>query len=280
MADFKIVAMVTTHLEKFSPSHTLMCHKQEVDITNKFPFYLGPGSAAILDPGLEEAGRETLDFLDVTIRRDASGVLQTDIFRKETATNTLLLASSGHPRHMIRSVPVGQFLRLRRICSSDGDFESRAEELRQRFYTRGYSHRMVKVAYHRAKYASRHNLLYDNTLRRRKDDNLRFVTTFSSRSDRLKVRIREHVLGIQAAVGHADASTLKTIPRHFKDFYNSDGTLLRVRGIESLKINIRGGGLSKRLSQLETRWIWALNTVHPNGLNECLSFIPFLGPTC
>ena len=34
MADFKMATMVTTHLEKFPPSHIRMCHKQEVNITN------------------------------------------------------------------------------------------------------------------------------------------------------------------------------------------------------------------------------------------------------
>ena len=38
MADFKMAAMVTTHLEKFPPSHILMCHKQEVNITNHSHF--------------------------------------------------------------------------------------------------------------------------------------------------------------------------------------------------------------------------------------------------
>ncbi|CAJ0916221.1 unnamed protein product [Ranitomeya imitator] len=44
---------------------------------------------------------KTLDFLDVTIRRDPCGMLQSDVYRKETATNTLLHATSGHPGHMI-----------------------------------------------------------------------------------------------------------------------------------------------------------------------------------
>ncbi|CAJ0943145.1 unnamed protein product [Ranitomeya imitator] len=85
------------------------------------------------------ADAESIDFLDVTIKRGPTGVINTDIFRKETSTNTLLHASSGHPAHMIRSIPVGQFLRLRRICSSDCDFEKRADELRGRFRERGYS---------------------------------------------------------------------------------------------------------------------------------------------
>ena len=35
---FKMAAMVTTHLEKFPPSHILMYHKQEVHITNHCHF--------------------------------------------------------------------------------------------------------------------------------------------------------------------------------------------------------------------------------------------------
>ena len=38
MADFKMATMVTTHLEKFAPSHILMCHKQDVNITNHSHF--------------------------------------------------------------------------------------------------------------------------------------------------------------------------------------------------------------------------------------------------
>ncbi|CAJ0952186.1 unnamed protein product [Ranitomeya imitator] len=341
---------------------------------------------------------EKIDFLDVTIYKDGAGLIQTDIYRKQTATNTLLHASSCHPRHMVQAIPVGQFLRLRRICSNDADFEARAEELKQRFLSRGYSGRCVKRAYHRAKYSDRNNLLYGKTSKKSTNNNAaRFITSYNPQHGRLrtaimnawpilkadpilvkflpnnpsitfrratnlrdqltrshymgqgmptfldvarsgggcapcgrcvacpnvdkctsftnsdgtkqftirqritcvsryviyyatcpcgliyiglttrqlKVRIREHILGIIAAASCADASTLKTIPRHFWESHQCNEKLLRVRGIDLLRINIRGGNLSKRLAQLESKWIWTLRTIHPHGLND-ISFAPFL----
>uniref|UniRef100_A0A1A8ATB5 Neurofibromin 1 n=1 Tax=Nothobranchius furzeri TaxID=105023 RepID=A0A1A8ATB5_NOTFU len=38
MANFKMAAMVTTHLEEFVPSYILMCLKQDVHVTNHSRF--------------------------------------------------------------------------------------------------------------------------------------------------------------------------------------------------------------------------------------------------
>ncbi|CAJ0959600.1 unnamed protein product, partial [Ranitomeya imitator] len=291
-----------------------------------------------------------VEFLDVTVKRGPNGEINSDVYRKPTSTNLLLHASSSHPRHMIQSVPVGQFLRLRRICSSDTDFERQAEDLKNRFLERGYSRRVLKRAYNRARHSHRNDLLYKPTnVNRQPDNQSRFITNFNchstsirsalqrswhvlqvdpilakflperppitfrrsknlrdlltrshyeeeprvtflnqgnprsgcvpcghcvaccniDRSDTfsnssgskvykikkfitcttryviyyavcpcgliyvglttrlLKVRVREHVLGIQAAAGHTDASTLKTIPRHFKEFHQCNSDLLR-----------------------------------------------------
>ncbi|XP_071978752.1 3-hydroxyisobutyryl-CoA hydrolase, mitochondrial-like [Engystomops pustulosus] len=65
--------------------------------------------------------------------------------------NALLHASSSHPPQTISAVPIGQYLRMRRICSTAESFEHRAQELRQRFRNRGYSHRFLRKAYKRAK---------------------------------------------------------------------------------------------------------------------------------
>ncbi|CAJ0944899.1 unnamed protein product [Ranitomeya imitator] len=339
----------------------------------------------------------SVEFLDVLIKRDNANLLQTDIHRKSTSTNSLLHASSAHPRHVVQSVPTGQFLRLRRICSDTKDFERQADDLKKRFFQRGYSHRMVKKAYNRARYSSRHDLMYKSNAKL-SDGKIRFVTdyhnqfpavravltkswpilrmdpilskylpsrpTITTRRSRnlrdllvhshyvgntkttfldqyprklgctpcghcvacpnvekcnsffnsersrnfdirksinctsrnviyfatcpcgliyiglttrpFKIRIREHVLGITAAAGILDPSGLKTIPRHFFLHHNCDATLLKIRGIDTIETNIRGGKISQHLAQLESRWIWRLGTLHPKGLNEQISFVPFL----
>ncbi|XP_075690686.1 actin-related protein 2/3 complex subunit 3 isoform X1 [Rhinoderma darwinii] len=60
----------------------------------------------------------------------------------------------------IQAVPIGQFLRIKRICSSDLLFEEQAEDLKNRFLERGYSMRSIKKAYQRAKRTPRDDLLF------------------------------------------------------------------------------------------------------------------------
>ena len=70
---------------------------------------------------------------------DDNGLIHTSIFRKDTDRNTILRAESFHPKNLISNIPFGQFQRLRRICSSDTDFESQAQAMSNRFAERGYN---------------------------------------------------------------------------------------------------------------------------------------------
>ncbi|KAM4028630.1 uncharacterized protein ACNLHF_023918 [Anomaloglossus baeobatrachus] len=79
-----------------------------------------------------------IDFLDINIEVDSLSSIQTTMYRKSTSVNALLHASSAHTS-TIRAIPTGQFLRIRRICSSDQSFERQATELRRRFQDRGYT---------------------------------------------------------------------------------------------------------------------------------------------
>lgn len=53
---------------------------------------------------------------------------------------------SGHPRHTVRGIPVGQFLRIRRICSDQLSYEKEARALYMRFLQRGYPRHMLDRA--------------------------------------------------------------------------------------------------------------------------------------
>ncbi|XP_071999452.1 uncharacterized protein [Engystomops pustulosus] len=105
------------------------------------------------------ADKTSVAFLDVTITKYTDGFLQTNVYRKETSVNSLLHATSSHPIQTVRAIPTGQFLRIRRICSSDDDFEIQADDLKNRFRQRGYSNRSLKLAYWRAKRTARQTLL-------------------------------------------------------------------------------------------------------------------------
>ncbi|CAJ0961379.1 unnamed protein product [Ranitomeya imitator] len=102
-------------------------------------------------------GRD-IDFLDIKIGVGSNGVVHTDIFRKSTSTNSFLYADSSHPISTVRGIPVGQFLRARRICSDDIKFEKEAMDLTRRFTQRGYSKRMIKRGYLRVSKTPRNQL--------------------------------------------------------------------------------------------------------------------------
>ncbi|CAJ0931772.1 unnamed protein product [Ranitomeya imitator] len=104
-----------------------------------------------------------IDFLDITVCVAEDGSIETDLFRKETSVNSLLHASSAHNYSVIKAIPVGQFLRNRRVCSTEARFERQSAILSERFRARGYSRRSIRAGYGRAKSTRRGDLLRQGT---------------------------------------------------------------------------------------------------------------------
>lgn len=80
-----------------------------------------------------------IPFLDILICKDECGLLSTNLFRKSTAGNTLLDASSSHLSSLVQSIPYSQYLRLRCNCSTEEDFWRESSLLQPRLLQRGYS---------------------------------------------------------------------------------------------------------------------------------------------
>ncbi|KAM4012017.1 janus kinase and microtubule-interacting protein 1-like, partial [Anomaloglossus baeobatrachus] len=134
-----------------------------------------------------------IDFLDVEISVDDRGSIQTDVFRKKTSVNALLHASSAHNPSTIRAIPTGQFLRMRRICSSDSKFEIQSSDLRARFSDRGYSNRNIKFGYNRAKKTPRAQLLAHVPKKQDSfDPSVRFIGTYNEKWDTMRGIMRKH----------------------------------------------------------------------------------------
>ncbi|OCT86644.1 hypothetical protein XELAEV_18020328mg [Xenopus laevis] len=106
-----------------------------------------------------EIDKNTVNFLDKCIFRGADNNIQTSLYRKKTATNNLLHASNQHPQNTIKGIPTGQYLRVRRLCSTLDDFKAEAKKLYLRFKQRGNSHNSLKKAYNKALAAHRNTLL-------------------------------------------------------------------------------------------------------------------------
>ncbi|XP_056417131.1 uncharacterized protein LOC130358228 isoform X2 [Hyla sarda] len=167
------------------------------------------------------------------------------IHRKTTAVNSLLKYESSHPRKLVQSIPIGQFLRIRRICSTEQDFEKQADELKTRFRDRGYSEKWIRSAYWRAKHSKRETLLqHKRTLKkdnRGKEYKITHTITCNTigiiyhgtcgliyiglTTRELRRRVREHVLGILAAANEEDKEKHGCDPTGFRIILGMSGVL-------------------------------------------------------
>ncbi|OCT93550.1 hypothetical protein XELAEV_18011228mg [Xenopus laevis] len=139
-----------------------------------------------------------MSFLDMTFIIEGNKIL-TDLYRKPITRNTLLRANSCHPMNVLRGVPVGQFLRLRRICTTRDSFNHQAMQLWDTFLQRGYGFWEVKNAHDRAVGTNWQDLLVSKnkkhspyrshrSLKTYRHDNKgcpRIITTFSHNSAQL-----------------------------------------------------------------------------------------------
>lgn len=87
---------------------------------------------------------------------------------------------------------------------------------------------------------------------------------------KLRVRINEHVAKISKSFLNHSAS------RHFRMFHNRDPRLLTFYGIDKITPHWRGTDLKKAVSQNETKCLYRLYTMQPQGLNIELDLNSFL----
>ena len=106
----------------------------------------------------EEHSREEIIFLDTYVKRDGDS-LYTDLYVKETATHSYLLYTSCHPQNCIQKGPYGQFLRIKRNCTKDADFEKHAEDMKKHYADRGYPDYIIQKAYEKARQRDHHEYM-------------------------------------------------------------------------------------------------------------------------
>lgn len=64
--------------------------------------------------------------------------------------------------------------------------------------------------------------------------------------------------------------------RHVMEIHNSIMPKVSFAALDRVHIPVRGGDWNKTLLQREQRWIFMLNSTSFPGLNEAISFAPFL----
>ncbi|KAM4050614.1 uncharacterized protein ACNLHF_017504 isoform 2-T2 [Anomaloglossus baeobatrachus] len=247
----------------------------------------------------------TATFLDLQVRIK-DGRLETGLYRKPTATNSLLSFDSFHPFHTRRGVPIGQFLRVRRNCTLSEEFRTQANDLTHRFRRRGYPRSVLSNAYRRAKNETQQSLIQKQPAKG--DQPLRLVTDYNNQwkqvkqilsknwailtsdpqvsslvyvgqtSQELRKRIQKHISTINlAATDLKKGKTLTSVASHFLRFHSGSSRHLLVVGLEKIHETGRGGSSHKALLRAESRWIFHLGSLAPYGLNEELLYTGFLG---
>ena len=132
-----------------------------------------------------------ISFLDVLILKEGNS-LKTDLYRKPTDRNTLLHGDSFHPKHLIKSLPISQFHRARRVCSSDSFYQKQAEDLTNRFLTRGYQSEWIDTAAQRFQATTQEECLIPKTRNIQKNNSPFCVTKYSPMGFEFKKILHKH----------------------------------------------------------------------------------------
>ena len=103
-----------------------------------------------------------LPFLDLCLK-PLSDRLLTSVHYKETVTHSYLNYISSHPTRCKNSIPYSQFLRLRRICSEENDFENKSKEMASFFRNRDYPSNVIQQAQERVSAFPRDTLISERS---------------------------------------------------------------------------------------------------------------------
>ena len=139
-----------------------------------------------------EYSQTKVNFLDVWAIKNREGYLFTDLYTRPTDSNNYLHYFSAHPGHCKRGIPLGQFLRLRRICSKDETFLLHSTEKAKHLIIRGYPVEVVTRAFEKAWDTKRHDLFAkSNDGKEKKETNI-LVTTFNPGFHALKELVSDN----------------------------------------------------------------------------------------
>ena len=128
-----------------------------------------------------------LSFLDLCLSISDARITTT-IHYKATDTHSYLDYRSSHPPHCKKAIPYGQFLRLRRICSDDDEYEAKSKEMASFFENRGYPRSVVTNSQRRTQEISRERALGNSGRghRARCADKIPLVLTYHPKNQEVK----------------------------------------------------------------------------------------------
>ena len=118
-----------------------------------------------------------INFLDTVVYKTQSGKLETKLYRKESDRQAYLHRKSEHPESLKRSIPFSQALRLRRICSTNNEFQDSCDKLRIKLIERGYKQQEINEGIERTKTLDRKKLLQEKA--KKQSNRIPLVLTYN-----------------------------------------------------------------------------------------------------
>lgn len=137
---------------------------------------------------------DKINFLDVTLFSE-EGKIHTSLYRKPTLGNGILRAESCHPKHVVKNLPIGEYVRAKRSCSRPEDFVRETRVIDQRLKQRGYETGLLNRAQKIVSHKTRHKYLYD-VKEQHCDDSGRpptFVTTYSTKFNQVTDIVKRYL---------------------------------------------------------------------------------------
>lgn len=126
--------------------------------------------------------RTTISFLDVLLTGDDNLGVVVSPYRKDTATNSVLMATSCHPLHVTKNLPIGELIRVKRNSSTPEIYDKAKKDTCQRLRYRKYPAWSVNRACNIVENIDRQNLLKEKNKSTGSADVIppvTFTTTFS-----------------------------------------------------------------------------------------------------
>ena len=113
--------------------------------------------------------KNSINFLDVKVSKSESGnTLNTNPFTKPTDTHQYLHATSCHRSIYKRSIPSGQPVRIKRICSDEEDLQQKLNDLESWLIDRDYRAEVVRPEIRKVNSIDR-NVLLEKGLKHQKN---------------------------------------------------------------------------------------------------------------
>ena len=167
-----------------------------------------------------EISEEKLNFLDVTVKVENQSLV-TDLYTKPTDRNTYLPYNSAHPRHCMKGLPYGQFLRIRRICSKEEDFIRHAAKKAAQLIQKGYPKEDLLESLLKSHNRDRGMLLKPPVVEDTKDEKVDvfLTTTYNKTFPGLRNQVEStwDLLGRSSTTRHISETNLKVSYRRPKN---------------------------------------------------------------